>query len=240
MFYVGCAGWTIPRQFSKEFPEAGSHLERYSRVLPCAEINSSFYRLHRESTWRRWADAVPSNFRFSVKAPKSITHERRLECTSETESELRAFFQQLHPLGDKLGPILFQTPPKLVFDDQIVRRFLALLRSLHASVVTIEPRHLSWFTDAAERALTDFRVVRVAADPAVCPAAALPGGSPEFSYHRLHGAPRRYYSAYSEEFLMTLATRLQHAPDARHHWCIFDNTASGAAAGDALRLMRLL
>jgi len=67
MIYVGCAGWTIPRQFSEEFAGSGSHLARYSRVLHCAEINTSFYRAHRESTWQRWADAVPADFRFSGK-----------------------------------------------------------------------------------------------------------------------------------------------------------------------------
>ena len=58
----------------------GTHLERYSKVLSCAEINSTFYRSHRPSTWKKWVESVPESFRFSVKAPKAITHETNLIC----------------------------------------------------------------------------------------------------------------------------------------------------------------
>src|SRR5690242_448173 len=108
MIYVGCAGWNIPQRFSAEFPSEGSHLERYSRTLPCAEINSSFHRSHRQSTWERWARSVPVGFRFSVKAPKQITHATALECSQD---ELDDFVQHALLLGEKLGPLLFQTPP---------------------------------------------------------------------------------------------------------------------------------
>ncbi len=66
--YIGTAGWSIPKQYADEFPSAGTHLARYSKNLNCTEINSSFYRSHRFSTWAKWADSVPNDFRFSVKA----------------------------------------------------------------------------------------------------------------------------------------------------------------------------
>jgi uncharacterized protein YecE (DUF72 family) len=75
---IGTAGWGLDRRYAAHFPEAGSHLERYSRALNAAEINSSFHRPHRRSTYERWAASVPAEFRFSVKLPKTITHERRL------------------------------------------------------------------------------------------------------------------------------------------------------------------
>ena len=76
--FVGCAGWSIPRQHASYFPSEGSHLERYARFLPAVEINSSFYRPHKPATYARWAASVPDGFRFLFKLPRAITHERRL------------------------------------------------------------------------------------------------------------------------------------------------------------------
>jgi len=96
---IGCSGWSIPKEFSAEFSAEGSHLERYSRRFSCTEINSSFYRPHRQQTWERWAASVPEGFRFSVKAPKTITHQGSLACN---RAELEGFLKQLEPLGEKL------------------------------------------------------------------------------------------------------------------------------------------
>lgn len=237
MIYVGCAGWTIPSQFSPEFPAGGSHLERYAQVLPCCEINSSFHRPHRKSTWERWANAVPANFRFSVKAPRAVTHESALSCT---DSDLTRFFEQALLLGAALGPILFQTPPTLRYEHNSARKFFTMMRSIYLGQVVMEPRHTSWFTKDAERLLIDLDIARAGADPALYPEGGYPGGSKLFSYYRLHGAPRKYYSAYSEKYLVMLATSLQNANHRGDVWCVFDNTASGAATGNALQLLRLL
>jgi uncharacterized protein YecE (DUF72 family) len=236
MLYIGCAGWTIPKQVSTEFPAGGSHLERYAQVLPCSEINTSFYRPHRKLTWERWGNSVPAAFRFAVKAPRTITHDQSLSCSKE---DLLAFFDQVFLLGEKLGPILFQTPPKLAFDEKVVAKFLALLRTIYSGQVVIEPRHVSWFTSPAESVLSDFQVGRVAADPAPIAAGGLPGGSRLLSYYRLHGTPRKYYSAYSSEALASLVAAVQGEVQVKDVWVIFDNTASGAAAADALRLSRM-
>lgn len=236
MLYIGCAGWTIPGKFSSEFSTSGSHLERYAQVFQCAEINSSFYRPHRNKTWERWANSVPSCFRFAVKAPRTITHERSLCCTKD---DLTPFFGQASILDEKLGPILFQTPPKLSFNEAVATEFFAQVRSIYPGQVVIEPRHVSWFTEDAERVLIDFEIARVAADPAPVALAGQVGGSTLLSYYRLHGTPRRYYSAYSHEALTNLSAATQIEAGQKDVWVIFDNTASGAAAGDALQLLRM-
>src|SRR5450432_1741021 len=120
---IGCAGWNIPRGTAEQFLLPGTHLERYSRVLNCCEINSSFYRPHKDETWERWAGSVPAEFRFSVKAPKTITHEARLKCGPKP---LAAFLRQVGFLGTKLGPILIQLPPSLAFEFDIANRFFSL------------------------------------------------------------------------------------------------------------------
>src|SRR5256885_13730988 len=81
--HVGCAGWSVRADHASHFPAEGSHLQRYAGRFAAVEINTSFYRPHRPATYARWAASVPSDFRFSVKVPKEITHKRRLVDTLE-------------------------------------------------------------------------------------------------------------------------------------------------------------
>ncbi len=97
-------------------------------------------------------------------------------------------------LGRRMGPLVVQLPPSLVFEVRVARNFFALLRSMHGGAVVCEPRHASWFEGAADALLVRHRIGRVAADPAVVPAAARPAGWPGIVYHRLHGSPRKYWS----------------------------------------------
>ena len=226
---IGTAGWSIPRRVADAFPAEGTGLERYAARFNAAEINSTFYRPHRPGTFERWAASTPDDFRFAVKLSKAITHERRL---AETEDLVAAFLADLIPLGGKLGPILVQLPPKLAFDVSVAENFFRALRSAHESAVVCEPRHATWFSEEAGALLRDMRVARVAADPAVVPEAALPGGWNGLAYHRLHGSPRLYLSEYEPAALDILIGRL--AASEVETWCVFDNTASGAAASNAL------
>jgi len=106
--------------------------------------------------------------------------------------------------------------------------------------VVCEPRHLSWFTEEVENFLRTMRVARVAVDPAITPEAACPGGWSGLGYYRLHGSPRMYYSSYDEGYLDKLVEELAASARARPTWCIFDNTALGAATANALGLMERL
>jgi uncharacterized protein YecE (DUF72 family) len=230
---IGSAGWSIPKQSSADFPSAGGHLERYSQVLNACEINSSFYRPHKQETWERWANATPVDFRFSVKAARAITHEGKLSCTAQ---ELSAFLHQVSLLRNKLGPILFQLPPSLKFEHAGIKAFLSSLRESHNGDVAFEPRHGSWFKDSAEELLNEFRIARVAADPACVPAASEPGGFSGLAYFRLHGSPRRYYSSYDQNLLNKLAVQIANLARGARVWCIFDNTASGSAIENAIQL----
>ncbi len=230
MISIGTAGWSIPKAVRERFPEGGSILERYALAFDAVEINSSFYRPHRPETYARWAASTPDRFRFAVKLPKIITHERRLIDSAEP---LERFLTETAALGCKRGPILIQLPPSLRFDAATVERFLDLLRSLCEGDVAIEPRHVSWFAPEVEALLTRRRIARVAADPAVCEAAAHPGGWKGFSYWRLHGSPQMYASPYGAERIATLFENLTQSS-----WVIFDNTMHGAAAEDALLLFQ--
>lgn len=230
---IGCAGWNVPAAAGQFFPADGSHLERYASVFNCVEINSSFYRAHRPATYARWRDSVPERFRFSVKLPRSITHQARLVAC---DALLQAFAQEAGALQHKLGCILVQLPPSLQFDQPVAAHFFDRLRRWLAAPVVCEPRHPSWATGAAVALMEQAGVSYVRADPVVvAPAASL---EPQVRYHRLHGAPVIYRSDYAPSCLDALAASLLQARrEERTAWCVFDNTAEGAAVPDALSLL---
>jgi uncharacterized protein YecE (DUF72 family) len=236
--HVGCAGWAIPAGVADRFPAGRSALERYARRFRAAELNSTFHRAHRASTYARWFAATGPSFRFAVKVSKEITHERRLE---DAVGPLERVLAETAVLGAKRGPLLVQLPPSLPFDSAIVPAFFDGLRARFDGAVACEPRHASWFAADVDALLARYDVARVAADPARVPQAASPGGSPSLVYYRLHGSPVTYRSPYSAAYLAERAVELRAAAASGSEvWCIFDNTASGAAAGDALQLVELL
>jgi len=232
---IGTAGWSIPAQYAAEFSQDGTHLERYAQRLGAVEVNSSFYRPHLPKTYQRWAATVPETFRFSVKMPKEITHVRRLVAA---EQPLAHFLSEASMLGVKLGPLLVQLPPSLSFEKTPVVTFFRQLRSCFGGPLACEPRHATWFTDEVDVLLSRFQVARVAADPACVPRAAAPGGWPGLVYHRLHGSPEVYYSAYKAEYVADLAKRIARLAASAEAWCIFDNTARGEATNNALSLQQ--
>jgi uncharacterized protein YecE (DUF72 family) len=235
---VGCAGWAIPKEHATRFPTIGTHLARYAHELPAVEINSSFYRPHKQATYAKWVASVPEEFRFAVKIPKEVTHTRRLV---EGEDVLDRFLAEVTALGEKLGPLLVQLPPSLKFCSTIAEQFFMSLRERFDGDVVLEPRHASWFETKSDELAAKFRVARVAADPAVVESAAEPGGWDGLVYYRLHGSPKIYYSDYASNYLDALAERLS-ADTARSIavWCIFDNTAAGAATVNALGVLARL
>ena len=230
---IGTAGWSIARDAAERFPAEGSGLERYAAMFDAVEINSSFHRPHRASTWERWRDSVPDGFGFSVKVPKRITHELKLVDCDET---LATFLGEAGALGDKLAVLLVQLPPKLEFAADVAGRFFEMLAGMSPAAIACEPRHASWFTDEADDLLARLRVARVAADPARCEGAGDPGGWRGLSYWRLHGSPVMYRSSYADR-IAGYAAALRAEREAGHDtWCVFDNTASSAATRDALAL----
>lgn len=249
--HTGCAGWSVSGKVADQFPGEGTHLARYARVFSCVEINSSFYRPHQPKTYCRWAESVPDSFRFSVKVPRTITHEHRLV---DCDSLLDAFMDQVGHLGQKLGYLLIQLPPSLRWDARTAARFLGAMRDRTDVPLAVEPRHASWGCEAAQVLLDDMHAVRVRAHPSAVSdddmrgatgddggsAASVSASSAKagvLQYWRLHGAPRMYYSAYDDAFLVALSDRIKCAQrDGSAVWCIFDNTAAGEAIPNALSL----
>lgn len=232
---IGCAGWTLPRQSAAHFPEEGSHLQRYASVFGAVEINSCFYRPHRAQTWARWGECVPAGFRFSVKLPRSITHDQRL---CDVDALLDQFAAEAGALGDKLGCVLVQLPPSLQFDAFIAADFFARLRIRFGCMLACEARHPTWFGDAATAVLRDAGITRVIADPAKGqPGPHVP--TAHDIYLRLHGSPLVYRSDYEPAFLAQLGHDMAgHLAAGRQVWCVFDNTMSRSYVDQAVALQQ--
>ena len=235
--YIGTAGWSIPRASAGRCPSLGTHLERYARVLACAEINSSFHRSHSPATYAKWAALTPPDFRFAVKVPRLITHDRGLQ---RARAPIEQFLAETSGLGDRRGPLLVQLPPSFAFVSRAAARFFTVVRERYDGALVCEPRHPSWFEARADALLRRFEVARVAADPAITAASRLPGGWPGLAYFRLHGSPRTYWSRYDAGYLTRLADVMRVAAEAVDVWCVFDNTASGAALENACELREVL
>jgi len=236
-YFIGTAGWSIPTACADRCPGLGTHLQRYARVFRGAEINTSFYRGHDATTYRRWARSAGPSFRFAVKVPRVITHELKLR---GVRAPLEQFLLESAGLGAKRGPLLIQMPPSLAFDAGAAAAFFRLLRDRHDGAAVCEPRHPTWFSPDAEALLVRHQIGRVAADPAPVRGGDRPGGWPGIVYYRLHGSPRKYWSSYDGGFLDALAADLRRIPADVPAWCVFDNTASGAALENAAQLTERL
>lgn len=235
--HIATAGWSVSSRWGEAVPGPGTHLERYGRALPAVEIDSSFYRPHRPATYARWAESVPPGFRFAVKLPRTVTHERRLK---DADEPLDRFLGEVGNLGDRLGPLLVQLPPSLRFDAAVVGAFFDRLRRVFAGELVCEPRHASWFADRTDALLAAHAVARVAADPQPAAGAGEPGGWAGLAYWRLHGSPVMYRSDYPPDALRAMAERLRVEARQRPVWCVFDNTADGHALGNALAVRDLV
>jgi uncharacterized protein YecE (DUF72 family) len=226
---IATAAWSISKKVAERFAHGGSGLTRYASVFGGVEINSTFYRRHKPATLARWADAVPDGFQFSVKMPKEITHTRAM---TDIGQPFQTFLEDIAPLNEKRGPLLCQLPPSLAFNAAAFETAFKAIRDCDTGPIVIEVRHKSWTSVEALDLLRTFDMDRVLADPAqVWP--------PEDfitppRYVRLHGKPKIYYSSYTDDEIMSFSKLL--APDS---WCVFDNTASGAAIENALTMLKL-
>ena len=233
---IGIAGWGNPPA-QREHRKAGeSHLAYYASHFSCVEINSTFYKSHQAGTFQRWRDETPPHFRFSAKMPRSITHEAHLR---RAASEVSRFYEEISNLRPKLKAVLVQLPPTLEFNARVTRTFFEAVPRMRGVAISCEPRHVSWFSPAADAALKELHVARVAADPPRCLQGGDTGGMRRFAYFRWHGSPQLYYSKYSDAQLEAFAAQVSRSR-AREVWCIFDNTARYAAWDDALCFRRLL
>jgi uncharacterized protein YecE (DUF72 family) len=150
--YAGASGYSYKEWKGNFYPSAmkpDEMLPWYAERLPTVEINNTFYRMPKRSVLESWASATPAHFRFAIKASQRITHMKRLN--ADSAEPLGYLYTNLAALGDKRGPVLFQTPPNMKLDLPRLQAFLDLLPDDHRA--TFEFRNEAWLTDAVYAAL---------------------------------------------------------------------------------------
>ena len=234
---IGTSGWHYKHWVGRFYPErflASKMLAYYCEKLDTVEINNSFYMLPKIETLSAWREATPRNFEFAIKASRFLTHNKKLK---EPENALNNFLPRAEALGKKLGPILFQLPPKWGINGDRLSEFLEALPKYHR--YTFEFRELSWLTDPIYELLRKhnaaFCIYELAGFHSPIEITA------DWTYVRLHGPGGKYQGSYSDKILQQWAERIADwSTKLRSIYIYFDNDQAGYAAFNALTLKRMV
>ena len=235
--YIGTSGFYYDSWYGKFYPDDLSKrklLEYYSGVFNTVELNSTFYHLPKESTVMGWCEKVGRGFLFSVKVSKYITHRLKLKGAHEP---LELFFSRVRGFGRKLGVVLFQLPPSLKRDDDLLASFLSQLPSVYR--YAIEFRHESWFDEGVYQLLKEADVAFCAQSHPRLPETLVV--TSRIIYVRFHGVPKLYTSSYSDGALRRWAKELKEASGGKREiFCYFNNDVEGHAVENAMTLRKYL
>jgi uncharacterized protein YecE (DUF72 family) len=265
---VGISGWNYPHWRGVFYPKGlrqADELRFASREFSTIELNGSFYSLMRPSSYRAWYAAVPDDFVFAIKGGRFITHLKRLR---DVETPLANFFASgLLCLREKLGPILWQLPPNVRFDPDVLSAFFELLpKSLseieklarkhdarlsgRAAVEAEEANRPVWHAlEVRHESFADPRYLDVLRAYGIASCVADTAGlyplieeqTADFSYARLHGAEQLYVSGYDSKHLKPWVTRIRRwQASGRPVFVYLDNDVKARAPFDAQNLTRLL
>ena len=235
-FYSGTSNLLLPIKQSEYPPEAkgASRLSYYASLNTSVEINSSFYKVPKPATVLKWAESVPSHFRFTFKVPKAVTHAKGMQFNAD---ELAIFAEAVSQVGDKRGCLLVQLPPSVKIDKQ--EELEGILECLASDAkewkIAVEFRDLSWYNSGMYRLLQSFGASIVVHDLPRSATPPVPIAS-DFIYLRFHGPDGTYRGSYEETFLLSYAKRIAlWVKEGREVYAYFNNTM-----GDALKNLETL
>jgi uncharacterized protein YecE (DUF72 family) len=234
---VGTSGWYYDHWKKLFYPAdlaKSKWFEYYAKYFDTVEINNTFYHLPKEQTIQRWHKIAPKGFLYAVKANRYITHIKRLKSSSE---ELQRFFERVDLLKRRLGPVLYQLPPSLHKDLDLLEVFIKLLPKKKTAV--FEFRHKSWYSDDTYELLNKFKAGFCIHDmpdkesPRIV--------TSDVIYVRLHGTTGRYSGRYTKSQLQNWAKWIQtQAKNVRSIYVYFNNDAHGHAIKNAKQLKEQL
>ena len=236
-FRVGCSGWLYRHWRETFYPAelpAARWFDFYAERFDTVEINNSFYRLPEATVFDAWRKRAPAGFLYAVKASRYLTHNKKLK---DPEEPIDRFFDRARHLKEKLGPVLYQLPPRWKLNLERFESFLALLppRARHV----VEFREPSWYAEPVLAALDRRGAALCLHD--------MPGSVPErraagrFVYVRFHGYDERYGGRYSDERLSDWAAWMgDRLDEGRDVYAYFNNDVGGHAPRDATRLRTML
>ncbi len=236
---IGTSGWVYghwERIFYPEDLPSKDKLKYFSQHFKTAEINYSFYRLPRPSTYQNWYKQTPEDFLFSLKASRFITHIKRLK---EAKEAWETFIENALNLKEKLGPILFQFPSSFRAAEENIKRLENFLKLITKKKLqyAFEFRHQSWCDKKIYNLLKKYKVAWIIADSPSYPKAEV--ATANFIYIRMHGSKVLFTSNYTKKELQDLAQKIKKWLKACDVYVYFNNDAMGYALENAKELIKL-
>ncbi|MGQ9479676.1 MAG: DUF72 domain-containing protein [Thermoproteota archaeon] len=238
---VGTSGWSYKDWLDVFYASSEKMFQQYASIFNTVEIDSTFYKPPTIGFIRAIGRASPRGFVFSLKVPKTVTHVKLLNLEKGAMRDLKLFLEALYPLKDsrKLGPILFQLPPKPVGSFKGFERFVVSLPDDYSFVV--EFRDPTWIREEVFKILSENNVGCCIVDEPLIPAVLWVTG--ESSYVRFHGRGSRpwYYYDYRIDELEEWKGRLEElSSKSRRVYVYFNNHFRGYAVKNALQMMKII
>ncbi len=229
-WYIGCSGFSYKEWKGLFYPDKlpqSKWLAYYCEHFNTLELNNTFYRFPTFKTLNDWHNKTPEGFLFTVKAPRIITHYKQLV---DTEGLILDFYNVCKDgLRDKLGPLLFQFPPKFIYSEKNLQ---LILNSLDASFINVvEFRHSSWWNEEVYTQLSKKNIIFCGISHPTLPNDVIINNIN--IYYRLHGAPKLFLSEYSVETLEVITDKIANENNTNNVYCYFNNTMTVAAIKNA-------
>ncbi len=236
-YYIGTCGWSYYSFKGFLYPQDSKPrqwLRIYSQHFNTVEINATFYKIPTAKTFKKWYEETSDDFIFSVKAPKVITHLKKLR---EVREDLEAFLSAIAPLKEKVRVLLFQLPPSFKYNRDVMENFFKILPSDYLNVIEI--RNISFHNEEFIELLKKYNVCLCFSDCAGKYPSWYEVQTANYLYIRMHGSKKLYVSNYEDEELKKLAEKIK-SFKVDSVFVYFDNTAEGYAVPDALKLKEIL
>lgn len=236
-WHIGCSGFHYKEWKIDFYPDKlpqRKWFEYYSSKFDTLELNVTFYRFPHLSFLQNWFEKSPEEFKFSVKAPRLITHYKKF---NDTEQLLADFYGTIKEgLQEKLGPVLFQMHPKMPYDEETLKRIIQSLDNGFKNV--LEFRHESWWNNHVYNELAKNNLTFCGISYPKLPQTIVADNP--LLYYRFHGIPKLYYSEYDEDTLRKTAEAISETAVTKEAYIFFNNTAGLGAIQNAMFLKKLL
>lgn len=233
-WHIGCSGFHYKDWKGRFYPEDLTQkkwFDYYCQFFDTVELNVTFYRFPQLRFLQNWYQKSPEHFRFSVKAPKAITHYKQFH---DSGRMINDFYQAISTgLQEKLGPVLFQLPPRFSYD---TKRLELILKSLNPSFTNaLEFRHQSWWRSDVYQILRQNNIAFCGMSYPALPDDVIINTST--LYYRFHGVPDLYHSPYSKDFLVKVINTVKENELVKEGWFYFNNDFNAAGVNNAKEMM---
>ncbi len=237
-FYIGTSGWSYDHWKGRFYPEdhpKSRWFEYYAQQFSTVEVNATFYRTFKDSTYQKWYDQAPDNFKYVFKAPRLITHRKYLKGSGGI---IKSFWKSASLVNEKFGLILLQLAPKMPYELELLQNALNAFGD--AKKIAVEFRNKNWFTDEIRDLLNKNGAIFCSIDSPKNEL--LDWVTSDTAYIRLHGRKRWYRYNYSDKELREIAdlTEKMKEKGARQIYIFFNNDFEGNAPRNALTLQKML